>query len=172
MRNLLPVTLLTLSAACNQAPKPSQADTSIVQDVQQLVPVAPPPPVDLTTAQIQAQDSVFDDGSVPTSWENAGFNDPADFKRFLARFKGWVRNNQADSIAAFIRFPLRLYPSAADFKSQFHQIFDPSLKAAVDSLRLDRIFRNSQGAMVADGRIWFAPLPEGYRIIAINPTQP
>ncbi|WP_341837921.1 hypothetical protein WJU16_08645 [Chitinophaga pollutisoli] len=129
----------------------------------------PSPHIDPLTAQIQAQDSIFDDGSIPTTWENAGFNNPADFKRFLSRFKSWVRNDQPDSIAACIRFPLRLYPSSADFKSQYHQIFDPALKTAVDTFRLDRIFRNSQGAMVANGRIWFAPLPEGYRIIAINP---
>lgn len=169
MKNLLPITLVIIFAACNQAPKSPDADTSIVDDVKNLVPVAPPPSIDPLTAQIQAQDSVFDDGSVPTSWVNAGFNDSADFKRFLARFKSWVQNDQPDSISAFIRFPLRLYPSATDFKSQYTQIFDPSLKRAVDSLRLDRIFRNSQGAMIANGRIWFAPLPEGYRIIAINP---
>lgn len=169
MKNLLPITLLAISASCNQAPKPPAADTSIVEDVQNLVPVAPPPHVEPITAQMQAQDSIFDDGSIPTSWDNAGFNDPADFKRFLTRFKSWVRNDQPDSVAAFIRFPLRLYPSPADFKSQYHQIFDKALKTAVDTLRLDRIFRNSQGAMVANGRIWFAPLPEGYRIIAINP---
>ncbi len=133
MKNLLPITLLFSFAACNQAAQTNASDTSIVEDVKELVPVAPPPPVDLTTAQIQAQDSIFDDGSIPTSWENAGFNDPADFKRFLARFKSWVQNDQPDSIAAVIRFPLRLYPSAADFKSQYHQVFDASLKSAVDS---------------------------------------
>ncbi|WP_109693965.1 hypothetical protein [Chitinophaga deserti] len=168
MKNLSPALLLALCAACNQASKPTTGDTSIIQDVKELVPVTPPPAVDIHTAQLQAQDSVFDDGSIPTSWENAGFSNPQEFKMFLARFKTWVKLDQRDSIASVIRFPLRLYPSAADFKSQYTNIFDPALKQAVDTLRLDRIFRNSQGAMIANGRIWFAPLPEGYRIIAIN----
>ncbi|MGE7774154.1 hypothetical protein ACQKLP_05485 [Chitinophaga sp. NPDC101104] len=169
MKNLLPITLLAIFTSCNQAVKPPAQDSSIVDDVKDLVPVAPPPSINVTTAQIQAPDSVFDDGSVPSSWETAGFDDPADFKLFIARFKSWVQKDQADSIAAVIRFPLRLYPSSTDFISQYQQVFDPSLKKAIDTLRLDRIFRNSQGAMIAGGRIWFAPLPEGYRIIAINP---
>lgn len=160
--------LLPLLFACNTASKKTAADSSIIEGVKELVPVAPPPAVDPQAAQVQAQDTLFEDGTIPSSWENAGFNDPEGFKLFLLRFKDWVKNDRIDSIVMHTRFPLRQYKTAAVFQQHYADIFDASMKTAVDTQRLDRIFRNAQGAMIGGGKIWFAPLPEGYRIIAIN----
>jgi hypothetical protein len=162
---LLPVLLF----ACNTSSQKTTADSSIVDGVKDLVPVAPPPSVDQqVAAQVQAQDTLFEDGTMPASWSAAGFDDPDGFKLFLLRFKDWVKNDRKDSIAAHIQFPLREYKTEKSFLASYSKIFDASLKARVDSQRLDRIFRNSQGAMIGSGEIWFAPLPDGYRIIAIN----
>jgi hypothetical protein len=118
--------------------------------------------------EIMAQDSVFEDGSVPTSWSNAGFDDPAGFKRFVARFKGWVKEDNVDSIVAYIDFPLKKYKTAAVFKEKYGEIFDDSLKAVVTRQRLDRIFRNADGAMIGDGQVWFGSTEKGYRVIGVN----
>jgi len=167
--SLLPV--LLLAAACQSGQRP---DTS-AQTVDSLIPdtiVSVPPDVSQAAPyalQLQAQDTVFEDGTVPSSWQDAGFNDPAGFKRFLLRFKEWVRTDNADSVAAYIDFPIKGYKTAAQFKAQYATVFDSSLKAVVAQQRLDRIFRNYEGAMLGDGQLWFADQEgKGYRIIAIN----
>ncbi|MFC3858696.1 hypothetical protein ACFOTA_22375 [Chitinophaga sp. GCM10012297] len=163
------ILVLPLIFACNRVSQKTTADSSIVDGVKELVPVAPPPAIDPENAQVQAQDTLFEDGTIPSSWANAGFDDPEGFKQFVWRFKDWVKNDRQDSIAQHIKFPLRQYKTESAFREHYVHIFDASLKAAVDTQRLDRIFRNAQGATIGNGRIWFAPLPEGYRIIAINP---
>lgn len=163
------ILVLPLIFSCNRASQKTAADSSIVDGVKELVPVAPPPSIDPEKAQAQAQDTLFEDGTIPSSWANAGFDDPEGFKQFISRFKHWVKNDQQDSVALHVKFPLRQYKTEADFRRQYASIFDASLKTAVDTQRLDRIFRNAQGATIGNGRIWFAPQPEGYRITAINP---
>ncbi len=161
--------LVTLAFACNTAPEKKQEDSTIVDGAKTLVPVAPPPPpANPYEAEIAAQDTLFEDGSIPSSWANAGFDHPEHFKRFLISFKEWVKTDNVDSITAHIRFPLKNYKTPEAFREKYDKIFDASLKAVVDSQRLDRISRNYQGAMLGSGEIWFSVFPQGYRIIAIN----
>lgn len=119
-------------------------------------------------AQIAAQDTMFEDGSIPTKWGNAGFDNPADFKNFIVQFKDWVKNDNTDSIAAHINFPIKAAKTAAIFKEKYTDIFTDKLKEAVAGQRLDRIFRNSDGAMVGSGQIWFTTVKGNYVITAIN----
>jgi hypothetical protein len=167
MRYLL---LLVLCYSCNTAATNNKEDSSIVDGAKELLPVqpAPPPAVNPQTEQINAQDTTFEDGSIPSSWQNAGFDDPAGFKEFLLSFKDWVKKDQVDSITAYIRFPLKNYKTPEAFRKAYPKVFDDSLKNVVETQRLDRIWRNYQGAMIGSGQIWFNALPEGYRIIAIN----
>ncbi len=123
---------------------------------------------DSSLQQIAAADTLFEDGSRPTGWDNAGFDDPAAFKKFLAVFRDWVQHNEVDSITAHIKFPLAHYKTADVFKKQYDSIFNPALKSVVLQQRLDRIFRNYQGAMMGNGEIWWAQLDGHYKIIAIN----
>ncbi|MRG47340.1 hypothetical protein GFS24_19630 [Chitinophaga sp. SYP-B3965] len=167
MRYLL---LLALFFSCNTAATNNQEDSSIVDGAKELLPVqpAPQPVVNPQTHEIHAQDTVFEDGSIPSTWANAGFDDPAGFKEFLLSFKDWVKKDQVDSITAYIRFPLKNYKTPEAFKKAYSKVFDESLKKVVETQRLDRIFRNYQGAMIGSGQIWFNTSPEGYKIIAIN----
>ncbi|MGI8952021.1 MAG: hypothetical protein ACR2FN_10600 [Chitinophagaceae bacterium] len=124
---------------------------------------------DSTEQQINAPDSLFEDGSQPASWRNAGFDDPANFKIFLIQFKGWVKNNNEDSIAAHIQFPLKKIKSSDEFKANYNALFTSQLKDAIQRQRVDRIFRNQNGAMISDGKIWFNEIRGKYFITAINP---
>jgi len=119
-------------------------------------------------AQVNAPDSIFEDGSRPTTWKNAGFDNPARFKRFLFQYKGWVKRDLIDSISAHIRYPVRGAGSAAWFKEQYPHIFTHRLKAVILHQRLDRIFRNGQGAMLGNGDIWFIEDKGRYWVTAIN----
>lgn len=167
MRYLL---LFALFFSCNTATTNNKEDSSIVDGAKELLPVqpAPQPVVNPQTDEIHAQDTAFEDGSIPTSWGNAGFDDPAGFKEFLLSFKDWVKKDQVDSITAYIRFPLKNYKTPDAFKKAYPKVFDESLKKVVETQRLDRISRNYQGAMLGNGEIWFSVFPEGYKIIAIN----
>lgn len=167
MRYLL---LLAICYSCNSAATNNQQDSNIVDGAKELLPVqpAPPPQVNPQADQIHAQDTAFEDGSIPSTWSNAGFDDPAGFKEFLLSFKDWVKKDQVDSITAYIRFPLKNYKTPEAFRKAYPKVFDDSLKNVVETQRLDRIWRNYQGAMIGSGQIWFSPVPEGYRIIAIN----
>jgi hypothetical protein len=60
--------LLLFLFACNTASKKTAADSSIIEGVKELVPVAPPPAVDRQAAQVQAQDTIFADGPTPPRW--------------------------------------------------------------------------------------------------------
>lgn len=165
------ILFLVLAASCQSRPTPQESGKvadSLVPDTVAAT-TTPGAPEDTLLARIRAQDTVFEDGSRPTDWKNAGFDDPESFKRFLIRFKEWVRNDNADSIAGRIEFPIKGYKTAEQFKNNYAKIFDKQLKDVVEQQRLDRIFRNYQGAMIGDGAIWFSVIAnKGYRIIAIN----
>jgi hypothetical protein len=51
-------------------------------------------------------DSVFEDGSIPTAWASAGIESPLSFKKLLKYIKYWVANDQKDSVTNAIGFPL------------------------------------------------------------------
>lgn len=164
---ILPVVCL-LAVACNNAPRQGHTDTPAQQSADTLGGTHIVPPADAYLEQLSSQDTLFADGSKPTDWDAAGFDDPLAFKKFLILFKEWVRNDNADSVAAYVRYPLKQYKNAAEFKQAYPAIFNEKVKKAVQEQRLDEIFRNYQGAMLGAGAIWFTSGKEGYRVIAVN----
>lgn len=120
------------------------------------------------TDSLHAPDTLFKDGSIPTSWENAGFSDPVAFKTFIMQLKDWVRNDNMDSIAAHIQFPLKNVKTADAFKKDYNKLFNEKIKTAIAAQRVDRVFRNSSGAMIGSGELWFIENKGNYYITAIN----
>jgi hypothetical protein len=163
--------LILLTASCQSGPTPQESGKVIDSLIPDTVAAigTPSSPEDTLEARITAQDTLFEDGSQPTDWKDAGFDDPEGFKRFLVLFKEWVRSDNADSITAYIEFPIKGYKTPEQFRKNYTKIFDKQLKDEVEKQRLDRIFRNYQGAMIGNGAIWFSVIGnKGYRIIAIN----
>ena len=117
---------------------------------------------------VNAQDSVFDDGTIPSAWWEAGFKNSVTFKIFVDDVKTWVKKSMIDSIAAHIKFPLKNINNATDFKANYNKIFTDSLQKKIAQQRLDRISRNAKGAMIADGAVWFNEMKGKYFITAIN----
>lgn len=120
------------------------------------------------TTQVNAPDKLLDDGSEPSDWKDAGFDDPKSFKLFLVQFKHWVQHDQTDSIAAHVRFPLRVAKTKEIFLTKYSHLFDDRMKSVVANQRLDQIFRNEHGAMFGQGDIWFNTDKGRYIIIAIH----
>ena len=74
------------------------------------VPVDPKDPYSLNTDELK-DDSIFSDGSKTASWKVAGIDSPVAFKHFIKRLQHWVINNQKDSIASVIGYPMHNPPS-------------------------------------------------------------
>jgi hypothetical protein len=161
--------VLLLLAACHSTPPASGRDTYDSTNVKPGKGLGSVPGVpDSIMAEINAPDTVFEDGSRPTSWSSAGFDDPTGFKLFLLRFRGWVKKDKVDSIASHIRYPMRGAGSAGWFKEQYAHIFNKRIKNVLVQQRLDRIFRNGQGAMIGNGDLWFKEDKGQYWLIAVN----
>lgn len=163
---------LLLVASCGQDNRHKETtDTTVTagQHADTTTAAAVSQPNDSIAVQLHAQDTVFEDGSRPASWYNAGFNNPVAFKQFLVRFKGWVSNNETDSIAAHVRFPLKNAANITAFTKHYPQLFNSKVKNSIAAQRLDRIFRNSQGAMIGNGAVWFTEDKDKYLVIAVNP---
>lgn len=123
----------------------------------------------LLTPEEIADDSIFADGTVPTSWQNAGFDDPERFKYFLKELQRLVMNNDKRRIATVIRYPLNeQIKNEADFIDHYDEVFTRDVKMSFATVRFNQIFRNQNGAMTEGGKVWFAPQGKEFKIIAIN----
>ncbi|SJZ48163.1 hypothetical protein [Sediminibacterium ginsengisoli] len=120
------------------------------------------------TDDLSAPDTLFADGTRPSSWSSAGFTDPSAFKNFLSNWKVWVQAGMKDSIVAYTKFPLPAYKDKAGFLKAWPVIFSAEMKRKIAAQPLNEIFRNYQGAMIVNGAFWFSQFPEGYRLIAVN----
>lgn len=170
-KNALFLSLFPLLAACNTnkaAENKTGADSLQANTTPKDIPGQNPTTGINYDAEIAAQDSVFEDGSTPSSWANAGFTDPVAFKRFIIQFKDWVRHDNVDSVAAHIRFPMKKIATAEDLKTKYTSVFNEHVKTAIANQHLDHFFRNQDGAMFDGGLIWFTASNNGYFITAIN----
>jgi len=118
-------------------------------------------------SQVYADDLEWE-GTVPSGWATASFSDPVEFKLFLIRFKDMVKNDNINEIADVVSFPLKDIKNKADFKANYARLMSENLKSVVAEQRLDRIFRNSQGASLGDGDLWFQQDGSSYKIVSWN----
>ena len=104
---------------------------------------------------------------------------------FLARLQQAVRSNNRQALLGLVALPLRVdfpagsktYNDRRSIDRDFERIFTPRVRQAALGQRAERLFRNSQGAMVGDGQVWFdvtcsnpsCEPPGPVRIKAINP---
>lgn len=168
--------VITVLAACNNQSaeeKALAADTAITVVTKDTIPQKDTALIafsyELTPAEMP-DDSVFTDGSQPSSWANAGFDHPVAFKKFLKRLQYWVANNQQDSVAAVIAFPLKNpnVKNKAAFIEKYDSLINEKVKKALMAQNLRQIFRRDQGAMIGDGELWFNETKKGFSIITIN----
>jgi hypothetical protein len=126
-------------------------------------------PLTLTESDL-ADDTVFSDGSRPVSWENAGITKPVQLKIFIRRLQKWVHENQVDSIAAHLNYPLKNpgIKDARDFKLNYGTYFTDGVKSALGDQKLNQVFRTQQGVMIGQGQIWVQEKNNDFLIFAIN----
>ena len=107
------------------------------------------------------------------------------YRKFLPRLQAAIRSENRRAVSALIAFPLRvnaaggtrIYRDRKSVEDDFYRIFTPRVRAAILGQKADRLFTNSQGAMVGNGEVWFdqscsnasCSPPGPVRIKAINP---
>ena len=156
-------------AACNNAAEEKQVTAE--DSVAAVVPNDSSGMVradDLKTAPF---DTVFADGSIPSSWADAGISDSLALRNFVVKLQQWTAAGEKDSIAAVTRFPLRKIKSKQQFLDQYGNIFTPSLKNEIAKQNLRQIFHNQDGVTLSQGAIWIVEDPATKKLVisAINP---
>lgn len=157
----------TKTAATDTAAAKMQPDTAVARVDSSAKTITTPTEL---TADEMKDDSVFSDGSKPTSWANAGIDDPVAFKKTLKQLQYWAANNEKDSIANLLAYPLahpRIKNKKA-FLDNYDQLFNEKVKKALKEQKLNQIFRNDQGAMIGNGALWFSKWKGVYKIFSIN----
>ncbi|RYG05694.1 MAG: hypothetical protein EOO02_02985 [Chitinophagaceae bacterium] len=168
---LLPATLIFASCGDGKEPDATAVDsTAISSTVDTSASSLRTDPMENSDPGSIPDDTVFNDGSVPSSWANAGFTDSAAVKRFVKQLQSWTAANQVDSIAAQIAFPLKnpAVKNVDEFKAGFEKYFTSEVKSAIADQKLSQIFRNQQGAMIGQGRVWLTEKNKTIKIFAIN----
>lgn len=154
--------IVILLAACKQNEKPSteKKDSGSAIDSNIIgLPVSRPDLED---------DSIFDDGSKPSSWDVAGITKVHALKIFL-NLQYLVANENKEEIAKLIRYPLNsTIKTVSDFLANYNKIITPKIKEALAKANLRQLFRNYKGVMIGDGAIWIAQEDKDFKIIAIN----
>jgi hypothetical protein len=156
------VTVMTTLFACNndQNEKESVIEDSAAQKDSMVI--------NEMVTEPGFEDSVFSDGSKPAPWDNAGISDPKGMVDFIKVFQGWVTLDQKDSIVSHTRFPAGQIKSKEEFSKKYAEIFTPEYKSAIAKQNTRQIFRNANGAMIADGKVWFIQDGSQFLVSAIN----
>jgi len=164
---VLIVPALMLLFACNQNRTGNNANKTKVES-NNLVDTLPSSTQKVEAAVIGTSDSIMPGKTTDESWRIAGFTNPASFKEFFKDFKGWVANDNIDSIIAHVKFPLRICASAENFKKNYSTFFNSQVKKSVEHQDPDKFFANYSGAMIGSGEIWFYEIQGKYYVITIN----
>jgi hypothetical protein len=137
-----------------------------------------PPVVAKDTSSISAvalsademkDDSVFADGSIPTTWANAGVTDVMGLKLFLKQLQLWVMNNDKKRIATAIAYPLRDIKNEQEFVNAYDKFFTKEVKLSFATINFSQLFRNQHGVMTDGGKVWIQQFDSAFKIFAINP---
>ena len=113
-------------------------------------------------------DSVFADGSEPTSWDNAGITDVRGLKLFLKQAQQWVMNNDKEKLAAAIRYPLKNIKTEQELIAAYESVFTREVKLSFATINFNQIFRNQKGVMLDGGKVWITQAGNEFFIFAVN----
>ena len=118
----------------------------------------------------EEDDPEFHQKTNALTWNEAGITDPLAFKQFLKKLKYWVVNDERDSIAKLIAYPLTHPPvkDQSDFLEQYDRLFSAKVKTAVQEQQLNKLVKTQQGVMLNGGVLWFKQTASGFKITFIN----
>lgn len=113
-------------------------------------------------------DSVFADGSIPTSWENAGITDVKGLKLFLKELQQNIINMDKEKMAAAVKYPLKGIKTEQEMIAAYETIFTKEVKLSFATINFNQIFRNQNGVMLGNGKVWINQFGKDFKIYSIN----
>ena len=171
---LLIITSVTLGViSCNQASRQTSTVTPAVTDSAKKAVDTPATEMlqvsGLSPAELK-DDPVFTDGSIPTSWQNAGITDVKGLKLFIKKLQQWIVTNDKDSLASVVKYPLnKKIKTKEELVANYDAVFTKEVKLSFATLNFSQLFRNDKGVMTSGGKVWFDQQGSVFKIIAINP---
>jgi hypothetical protein len=165
----------TFALACNESSSTNGVETATANDTAQIVETTAVNDANMIVAINEVSetemkdDSVFDDGSIPTTWEVAGIEDVKGLKLFLKQAQQWVMSNNKEQLAAAVQYPINNIKNKEEMMAAYDQYFTKEVKLSFAMINFNQIFRTYKGVMLADGLVWIKPVGDTYKIFAINP---
>lgn len=173
MKKYLTIIIISfLLSGCYQPQKSS--DAAVISNMDSLNKALAAAPTellkvsDLSVDELK-DDSVFTDGSKPTSWDIAGVSNVKGLKVFIKKLQQWIVLNEKDSLATVVKYPLGKINNKEALVKNYDSLFTKEVKLSFATLNFNQLFRNSQGVMTNGGKVWFGQEGKKFRIIAINP---
>ena len=159
--------------ACNQGTKQKTEEIATITDSTTSSKIAPATEI-MKVSELSAEelkdDSVFADGSKPTSWANAGITDEKGLKLFIKQVQQWIVTNDREKLASVIKYPVnKTIKSKDEFISNYDAVFTKQVQLSFATVNFNQLFRNAKGVMTNDGKVWIAQMGKDFKIIAINP---
>lgn len=165
----------TFALACNESNSSNAVETATSNDTAQIAETTAANDANMIVAINEVSDaemkddSVFDDGSIPTTWEVAGIKDVKGLKLFLKQAQQWVMSNNKEQLAAAVQYPINNIKNKEEMMAAYDQYFTKEVKLSFAMINFNQIFRTYKGVMLADGLVWIKPVGDTYKIFAINP---
>ncbi len=157
--------------ACNQPDKDKTAVNSTdTIPSSKISPATEMMKVSELSAEELKDDSVFIDGSRPTSWDIAGITDVKGLKLFIKQLQQWTITNDKEKLASVVQYPIhKTIKSKAALIANYDSVFTKQVQLSFATVNFNQLFRNAQGVMTNGGRVWIGQIGKDFKIIAINP---
>ena len=167
------ITVAFVCLSCNQGLKQKTEDTATITDSSTSSKIAPATEI-MKVSELSAEelkdDSVFADGSIPTSWGNAGITDEKGLKLFIKQIQQWIVTNDKEKLASVIKYPVnKTIKSKEEFISNYDAVFTKEVQLSFATINFSQLFRNDNGVMTNGGKVWIGQTGKSFKIIAINP---
>lgn len=165
----------TFALACNESNSSNAVETATATDTARITQATTANDANMIVAINEVSetemkdDSVFADGSIPTSWDVAGITDVRGLKLFLKQTQQWVMSNDKAQLALAVKYPINTIKNKEEMMEAYDQVFTKDVKLSFAMINFNQIFRNSKGVMTADGRAWITQDGNSFKIFAIHP---
>lgn len=162
------IVIILLLTACNQPSKVAATNAGNEAIITM--------PVDSEMMKVSAlspaeliDDSVFTNGSVPSSWKVARVKDVKGLKLFIKQLQQWVISNDKEMLAAAVQYPLDdVIKTKENLIVNYNTVFSKPVKLSLATTNFNQLFRNERGVMLDGGKIWIAQKGDNFKIIVIN----
>lgn len=122
-------------------------------------------------------DTALSAESNDSTWGDASIKNVVALKQFILKLKKWSADDNRDSIAASIKYPLvgrNDISSSAQFLKEYDKVWTPTIKNLLKNQNIGELYKNFTGVKIGNGQMWIANIaetdnePEVYKITTIN----